>query len=397
MQQNHSRHDSASSEYEHNESEMEYYGFDNKKRTLSETGSDTDGIASKKGKATNSPELYNELIDVFIESNTVALSKANPIVIARALNDHVGSVTKIIPLRQGGLKITCTGSQARILKGLKNLDKYPVKVNVKQLVNPRKKGIIHGVSLEIEIEDIEIADFSIEKAERLMKYDQNSKTRVHTESVIITFKDSYQMPDRVYLGYWAFKIKEFIPHPIRCYHCQSYGHTATVCRNKQRCVRCGENHQFSECPNPEKPKCCLCGENHSAAYKGCVQFENAKKVQIISTTQKISYAQAVRQVVEPQTKPTISIPIQTKQTKLMVNAETQTETQTDSTSQTDIVLNNPKFVACLHVICSLYRDEKFFNRKKSDKIETVTKIVAEIFELVIDPKEVYKAAKYNGR
>jgi len=71
------------------------------------------------------------------------------------------------------------------------------------------------------------------------------------------------------------KIKVEEPHKpktiAQCANCQDYGHTKAYCGHPPRCVRCGNDHLSSLCPNSrdEPPRCALCHGNHPASYKGC--------------------------------------------------------------------------------------------------------------------------------
>jgi hypothetical protein len=54
----------------------------------------------------------------------------------------------------------------------------------------------------------------------------------------------------------------------------------------------------------DEPVCCNCGAGHSAAFKGCVKYKEATKIQNIKITQKLSYAEAVSQAKTSVNKPT---------------------------------------------------------------------------------------------
>lgn len=58
---------------------------------------------------------------------------------------------------------------------------------------------------------------------------------------------------------------------VQCARCQSYGHTKTYCTRPFICVKCGGDHNTTECTkDPTTPaKCALCGGAHPANYKGC--------------------------------------------------------------------------------------------------------------------------------
>ena len=49
-----------------------------------------------------------------------------------------------------------------------------------------------------------------------------------------------------------------------------------------------------------KAKCCNCGGDHSAAYQGCEAQIKAKEVQKYKVQNKVTYAEAIKQVKGPQ-------------------------------------------------------------------------------------------------
>ena len=108
------------------------------------------------------------------------------------------------------------------------------------------------------------------------------------------------MPEFVYIGWRRFRVALYIPEPIRCYHCQSYGHKAIRCNSRLRCPICSKNHSFDHCPNKNENKenrravCPNCNNNHPASYKGCTKYQGAKSIMRIQTTGKQTYAEAAK-------------------------------------------------------------------------------------------------------
>ncbi len=92
-------------------------------------------------------------------------------------------------------------------------------------------------------------------------------------SVLLVFEKI--MPTEVQMGWIKYKVKEYIPQPLRCFKCQRTGHTAQQCKWKQRCAECGGEHDYGKCNKDAKLKCCNCGGEHSAAYAGCVVQKQA--------------------------------------------------------------------------------------------------------------------------
>ena len=81
------------------------------------------------------------------------------------------------------------------------------------------------------------------------------KEKIDTESLIIEFgsDSAIEFPLHLYLGYKRITVKEFIPYPIRCFHCQKFGHISQNCRSKQKCPICSEEHSFDQqCKNKDK-------------------------------------------------------------------------------------------------------------------------------------------------
>ena len=74
-----------------------------------------------------------------------------------------------------------------------------------------------------------------------------------------------------------YKVEEFwSPVSVRqCWNCQSFGHLATTCRSKTKCLICWESHHHKGYPNREKkqPKCANCKGPHVASYKGCPAYK----------------------------------------------------------------------------------------------------------------------------
>ncbi len=72
--------------------------------------------------------------------------------------------------------------------------------------------------------------------------------------------------NEVTLGYMSYNVREYVPKPLRCLDCQRFGHTALNCKEKRRCARCGEDHEYEKCRRKVQLKCCNWGGNHSVAY-----------------------------------------------------------------------------------------------------------------------------------
>ena len=66
----------------------------------------------------------------------------------------------------------------------------------------------------------------------------------------------------------------YVPSPMRCKNCLRIEHTSKHCTNKPRCLHCGLEHSYENCPSKETiaHRCANCGGGHSAVDKTCPKF-----------------------------------------------------------------------------------------------------------------------------
>jgi len=156
------------------------------------------------------------------------------------------------------------------------------------------RGIIFGMSDELSEADI-AKEIKASSVRRLTKWSDREK--VKTGSVVVSFSD--KLPESVYIGCLRFKVKPYIPQPIRCMKCQGFGHIAAHCKRQVRCVRCGKGHSVEECPVKDdlaQAVCVNCKGQHSAAFKGCSKYQEVSKALKVSVVDKVSYRDAVLKV-----------------------------------------------------------------------------------------------------
>ena len=118
-----------------------------------------------------------------------------------------------------------------------------------------------------------------------------------TMTVILAFTE--HIPEEVCIGLNTFHTEQYIPKPIRCGHCQKYGHRTTKCRQKDDiCPKCSKNHPYEKCTVTEYKdlKCPNCGDNHNAAYKRCRKYKDVNKTLVLSTRSNITYAEAAKKL-----------------------------------------------------------------------------------------------------
>lgn len=92
------------------------------------------------------------------------------------------------------------------------------------------------------------------------------------------------------------------PHIIQCHKCQGFGHTSKRCNLQTRCVKCGDEHLFANCPSkgPDyTPKCANCNGSHTASYGQCP----------VQQQQRTALLNKLRNRQEARSQPQNSIPL----------------------------------------------------------------------------------------
>ena len=76
-------------------------------------------------------------------------------------------------------------------------------------------------------------------------------------------------------------LSQFIPNSVRCYKCQTFGHTKFNCRKNEVRTKCGqEDHTDSqECKN--EAICVNCQGNQASNEKECPKWKEEKEIQRI--------------------------------------------------------------------------------------------------------------------
>ena len=100
------------------------------------------------------------------------------------------------------------------------------------------------------------------------------------ETVVVTFRGK-QVPEEVTFGYMRFRVKVYVPRPIRCWRCKRFGHVEARCQLDVRCPTCGGEHKIMEADGGQCTKevlCCNCRGWHSTGYKGCPRYTERQEI-----------------------------------------------------------------------------------------------------------------------
>ena len=217
----------------------------------------------------------------------------NPFQTAKIIKAFGGEVKAVKRLRNGDILVHCaTRSQTINLLKLKTFAGVPCKVVPHRSLNS-SKGIIRDRQrcLQSMSEDALTSELSEQGVIQVKRFTaKTSAGIVPTNTYLITFSCA-SLPREIKAGYNIIKVDIFIPNPLRCYKCQTYGHGASKCTRKPICHRCGsDGHEGSECK--EAPCCVNCKGKHMASSKDCPVWIRESEICKVKVTQTISYPEA---------------------------------------------------------------------------------------------------------
>ena len=260
--------------------------------------SNSDGMLHEKNnkipKFSRSTPTHSSRKVVIVGLENTNVCRANPVKVVKQIHDLVGKVEGIVKERNM-LIVKCEneGQVPKLLEltQLAGINVKATRYNGSQVHTT--KGVIHKIDTQISNQEIEevLEEQNVVNAKRFLKKIKGEM--VATPSVLLTFKGK-NLPETVNFLYEVKQVDDYIPPVPRCHKCQLFGHIKANCQGKLRCVRCGGEHEFEDCPNKDNPKCLRCGENHSAAYQGCKYYVEAKQIQKIKLEGNVTYAQAAK-------------------------------------------------------------------------------------------------------
>ncbi|GFW57109.1 uncharacterized protein TNCV_1116371 [Trichonephila clavipes] len=288
------------------------------------------------GQPTNSQtcsESFPKFIVLHATENR-KLSNVSPFLVSKAVQGSAGSVKSIKKLPSGDLLIeTATQAQSINLLQCTNLSNIPITATPHKTLNS-SKGVIYCPDLiplpDSEIEE-ELASQGVEAVKRITSI-KDGKT-ITSPLFILTFS-KHTLPENILIGYLNIKIRPYIPNPLRCFRCQSYGHGTASCRGAATCNKCSSTEHASEACTTESRKCANCKGEHAAYSKICPKWQQEKEIQRIKVLENISYSEAKKRVVNilpPRASTSYANAVITN-----TKSKKDTATQTDIGTQTEI-------------------------------------------------------------
>ena len=218
----------------------------------------------------------------------------------RELYQVLGPYTKFDHGRDKSLTITvsCVSQAQRLLK-LTSLLGEPISV-VPHASTLQSVGLITSRLLS-QMSDQDILDgLSNQKVVKVIRKAGNTYR--------LTFCQPRPPTELTLCAGTVISVRRAFPLPIRCFHCQHYGHSHTSCRSTSEvCARCGQpagtDHDPKSCALPEQ--CFHCKSAHQASSPTCPRYVAEKRILLLHHRDGIPFPDARRRVFEavPQTAP----------------------------------------------------------------------------------------------
>ncbi|KAG7171660.1 putative RNA-directed DNA polymerase from mobile element jockey-like 84 [Homarus americanus] len=144
---------------------------------------------------------------------------------------------------------------AKLLSEVTNLNGKTIKIIPLDPEEKTTRMVLLRYPLELPVEVI-IKHPKVTKAELCV----TSRDKAQTRQVLVDIKGT--VPEEVDLGNWrTFKLRPFVPEPLRCYKCQIFGHHQSRCHKnkhkdgtitKAKCTNCGKKHHAWNTLCPER-------------------------------------------------------------------------------------------------------------------------------------------------
>ena len=199
----------------------------NLKRTrqdLSETDSDND----------TQPDVWPHFLLIKGSDDSNSIKNMSPFAVQKGIKGVVGTdIQNVTRLRSGDLLAEVSSEKhSRLLLNTKTIGSFPVSVTPHRSLNSCK-GVVRCEALG-NCEDAEIVKSlghcHVTEARRI-KVRRDGELR-NTNTVILTFCVP-DLPKEIYFGYNRCKVELYVPNPLRCFRCQSYGHGKDKCTKKR--------------------------------------------------------------------------------------------------------------------------------------------------------------------
>ncbi|GFW62623.1 uncharacterized protein TNCV_1886701 [Trichonephila clavipes] len=167
-------------------------------------------------------------------------TNVSPFLIEKAFNGSIGEVKSIRKMRSGDLFLEASSAkQATALINLQKIAHLDVTVAPHTTLNFSRGVISPADFLNVSTEEIK-ENMQAQNVCDVRRITIRRDGQVlNTKHLILTF-NTPDLPQTVKMAYIRCPVRPYIPNPLRCFQCQRFGHSKTVCRGQPTCSRCAE-------------------------------------------------------------------------------------------------------------------------------------------------------------
>ncbi|XP_058449331.1 uncharacterized protein LOC131429290 [Malaya genurostris] len=219
----------------------------------------------------------------------------NPFTIGKSIETICGGNIESAHTEERGTKYvlkTRSAEQAKkLIRMNKLIDGTDVIVESHPTLNKTRCVLSCREAMDLPTEEIkqELEHLGVLEVRRITRRKEND--RVNTPTLVLTFQGT-TFPKYIKIGPLRVETREFIPNPMLCFNCCSYGHTKVKCPNNAVCQNCSGDHKLEKDACKEAPYCKNCKGGHSPTSRKCPQYVKEEKVIKIKTEKGISFSEA---------------------------------------------------------------------------------------------------------
>ena len=207
------------------------------------------------------------------------LSTMSPFAIQKGVTGIAGDGVAIKRSQNGTITLTCgkKSQSDNLLKCVSLGGLAPVTVSPHRSLNTCKDVIRNWELANCDPDEIKRNVPNIVEVHRIVS--KRDGKEIKTNTLILTF-NLPKIPSPLKICYLNVPVTEYVPNPMRCYKCQTFGHTSNKCKKSEICARCSETGHYDKTCNKEF-KCINCKENHAAYSKKCPIYKKEYDIQNI--------------------------------------------------------------------------------------------------------------------
>ncbi|CAH1107730.1 unnamed protein product [Psylliodes chrysocephalus] len=249
---------------------------------------------------------------VYIENiKTNFEGKLNPIkvgeIILRAHSEIDNKIKQIQSIGRNRIRIILKDYlSANVLLSSTNLKKHDLGAFIPKFLLFRL-GVVKQIDVDLSEEYLKSrispydlhckfeVDF-VRRINRKIKKDDDSTELQPTRTILVSFK-SQTLPKYILINKVLYDVELYQQKVLLCYNCYRYGHMGRQCRNKVRCIKCGENHNSESCQNNDNKVCLVCqGDHRTTDLDLCPEFKRQKNIKSYMSNTNCSYKDASKEI-----------------------------------------------------------------------------------------------------